>query len=81
MSGKSRPNDDDLPARGTFFSKPVDERLLRQAPRNIETNQEAARWRAADGSCRSPNGAGTKASVGGLKVVTAPAEKQARSDV
>jgi CheY-like chemotaxis protein len=30
MSGKSRPNDDDLPARGMFFSKPVDGRLLRQ---------------------------------------------------
>ena len=37
MSGKSRPNDDDLPARGMFFSKPVDERLLRQALRNIQT--------------------------------------------
>jgi hypothetical protein len=23
MSGKSRPNDDELPARGMFFSKPV----------------------------------------------------------
>ena len=37
MSGKSRPNDDDLPARGMFFSKPVDEGLLRQALRNIQT--------------------------------------------
>jgi two-component system, response regulator PdtaR len=37
MSGKRRPNDDDLPARGMFFSKPVDERLLRQALRNIQT--------------------------------------------
>ena len=37
MSGKSRPNDADLPARGMFLSKPVDERLLRQALRNIQT--------------------------------------------
>jgi CheY-like chemotaxis protein len=36
MSGKSRPNDADLPARGMFFSKPVDEALLRQALRNIQ---------------------------------------------
>ena len=35
MSGKSRPNDDDLPARGMFFSKPVDEGRLKQALRNI----------------------------------------------
>ena len=37
MSGKGRPNDADLPARGMFFSKPVDEGLLRQALRNIQT--------------------------------------------
>jgi DNA-binding NarL/FixJ family response regulator len=37
MSGKSRPNDTDLPARGMFFSKPVDDGLLRQALRNIQT--------------------------------------------
>jgi CheY-like chemotaxis protein len=37
MSGKSRPNDDDLPARGMLFNKPVDEGLLRQALRNIQT--------------------------------------------
>ena len=36
MSGKSRPNNDYL-SRGMFFSKPVDERLLRQALRNIQT--------------------------------------------
>jgi two-component system, response regulator PdtaR len=35
VSGKSRPNDDDLPARGMFFSKPVDEGRLKQALRNI----------------------------------------------
>ena len=35
MSGKSRPNDDDLPARGMFFSKPVDEGKLKQALQNI----------------------------------------------
>jgi DNA-binding NarL/FixJ family response regulator len=37
MSGKSRPNDADLPPRGMFFSKPVDDGLLRQALRNIQT--------------------------------------------
>ena len=36
MSGKSRPNDADLPAHGMFFSKPADEGLLRQALRNIQ---------------------------------------------
>jgi hypothetical protein len=35
MSGKSRPNDADLPPSGMFFSKLVDEGLLRQALRNI----------------------------------------------
>ena len=35
MSGKSRPNDDDLPARGMFFSKPVDKGRLKQALQNI----------------------------------------------
>ena len=63
MSGKSR-RTMTTSARGMFFSKPVDEGLLRQALRNIQANEvTAARSRAADGSCRSPNGAGTKASV------------------
>jgi CheY-like chemotaxis protein len=37
IDGKSRSKDADLPARGMFLSKPVDERLLRQALRNIQT--------------------------------------------